>query len=565
MNLRPSVLAVAASLAVLAASVPASASPASPASPAAVQNSPAIPPDDAVRGRVAAHWFGRQWPMNFLAGFRREQVAADFRQFVDDGFDTVVLLVSWGDFQPVYAPCCTYDERAFERLRFLLDRADEAGLKVMLRLGYGWSFHPQAGSVLERQQRLLNDAQAREAFFGFLGRVSQEVEGREGVVMAFMSWEDLWLRRVDQAAAGTWSEYLSTLSPGPAHPPALPDAARDPVLFNAYWDWLVIAKLLEPAMALFPLLSFEARVDDEPRFEPGPDGQPVVAGWIGHDGMMRIAPGYPSTIYWAPFWGSDNRGEQLPATRSLALLDALLVESAATSGRRLFIDQFNFVDNTVGHGNNAVIRPEEVAAFLHAAVCVLKRREVLGYGLWTVRDYAESPLHNPAFGYGLEGWRLETATGVPEQALEELASGDFQLRLLAGDRLSQQVTLRQRGRLPGAGDDLPDRVCVEAEVRAPGALAVRAGSEPVVLEFDGSGLQRRCAAIAAQPDAAGLTFALELRHGELALRELMIFDHVQYGGIYDLEGQPGPLLEPVRRMNRDFRARTRRCDLPGVS
>ena len=108
MNFRLGALALAAILVVLAACGRAPAPP----------DSPAAAPADAVRGRVAAHWFGRQWPMNFLAGFRREQVAADFRQLVDDGFDTVVLLVAWGDFQPVYAPCCTYDERAFERLDF---------------------------------------------------------------------------------------------------------------------------------------------------------------------------------------------------------------------------------------------------------------------------------------------------------------------------------------------------------------------------------------------------------------------------------------------------------------
>jgi len=42
----------------------------------------------------------------------------------------------------------------------------------------------------------------------------------------------------------------------------------------------------------------------------------------------------------------------------------------------------------------------------------------------------------------------------------------------------------------------------------------------------------------------------------------MIFDHVQYGGLYDLEGRPGPLREPVRGMNRDFRSEPARCADP---
>ena len=60
----------------------------------------------------------------------------------------------------------------------------------------------------------------------------------------------------------------------------------------------------------------------------------------------------------------------------------------------------------------------------------------------------------------------------------------------------------------------------------------------------------------------GLTFSVQLRGGVLALREVMIFDHVQYGGLYDLEGRPGPLREPVRRMNRDFRSEPARCADP---
>ena len=170
-----------------------------------------------------------------------------------------------------------------------------------------------------------------------------------------------------------------------ARPTGLPDATRDARLFHGYWDWLVIEKLLEPAAPLFPALSFEARIDSEPRLEPGPDGAPVVAEWITHDGMMRMPQGHPLTIYWAPFWGALNRGEQLPAARSLELLDALLRQSAEKSGRPLFIDQFNFVDNTPGHEHNAVIRPEEIPAFLHDAVCTMKRHDVLGYAIRATR------------------------------------------------------------------------------------------------------------------------------------------------------------------------------------
>ncbi len=524
--------------------------------PAIAAPAPASASAPSIEGRVAAHYFGRQWPKNFLSGFRREHVDADFRQLAADGFDTVVLLVSWGDFQPVPDPCCTYDERAFERLRFLLDRAEAHGLKVMLRLGYAWSFHPEAGDSGERQQLLMNRPAHREAYRRFLARVSGEIAGHPGVVMAFMSWEDQWLRRLDDSVRPDYDAYLASQGITGAADAPLPGPTTDAARFHGFWDWLVIEKLYSPALAQFPNISYEVRVDREPRYEAGPDGQPTITEWLAHDGMYRLPEGQPVTVYWAPFWGALNQGEQLPAAQSLQLLGVMLDETQAKSGgRRLFVDQFNFVDNTPGHESNAVLRPDEIAAFLHRAVCVMKARGVAGYGLWTVRDYAENPLHNPAFGYGLEGWQLERARKGAAPPLESLASGDFQLRLGGGDRLSQQVPPRH-GRMPRTGDALPDRVCVEADVRAPGEILARAGGKPVRLAFDDTGTQRRCADLAPVPDEQGLAFSLQLAGGDLALRDVQLFDHVQYGGLYDLDGQPGPLLAPVQRMNRDFRAAT---------
>lgn len=507
-----------------------------------------------IEGRVAAHYFGRQWPKNFIAGFRREHVAEDFARLRADGFDTVVLVVSWGDFQPGMQPCCTWDERAFERLHFLLDRADEAGLKVMLRLGYAWFFHPDAGDVGDRQHRLMNDPEVRASYQRFLERVAAEVADKPQVVLGFMSWEDQWLHKVEESARPDYLDYLATLPPDPARGTDLPDPATDAALFHGFWDWLVIEKLHRPAVKLFPGLSYEARIDRDPRYEPGPDGKPVVAEWIAHQGMTRLPPGHALTIYWAPFWGALNQGEQLTAKRSLELFDALLREAGSDGQRRLFVDQFNFVDNTPGYEHNAVLRPEEIPGFLHAAVCVMKARGVAGYALWTSQDYAENPLHNPSFGYGLEGWQFERAGGPAEAALKSLPSGDFALALAAGDRLSQRVPAK-RGRLMRADDDITDQVCLEADAAAPATLSLQAGAGAAVpLAFDGRGRQRACAAIAPVPVDGDLVFSVGVESGALQLRDVQLYDHVQYGGLYDLLGAPGPLHDAVRRMNRDFRA-----------
>ena len=221
---------------------PATAPAASAPAPAAIVGQPPL------QGRVATHYFGRQWPKNFIAGFRREHVAEDFARLRADGFDSVVLLVSWGDFQPGMLPCCTWDERAFERLHFLLDRADEAGLKVMLRLGYAWFFHPDAGDVGDRQHRLMNDPEVRASYHRFLERLSGELADQPHVVLGFMSWEDQWLRKIEETARPDYLEYLATLPADPARGTGLPDPVRDAALFHGFWDWLVIEKLYTPAL-----------------------------------------------------------------------------------------------------------------------------------------------------------------------------------------------------------------------------------------------------------------------------------------------------------------------------
>ena len=507
-----------------------------------------------VQPLVAAHYFGRQWPANFIAGFRRSGVRKDFARISGDGFNAVVLLVSWGDFQPVFAPCCRYDERAFERLHFLLDEADRAKLKVVLRVGYAWSFHPDAGNVGIRVDRLLNDRAVRAAYQQFVARLGHELADRPGVALTFMSWEDQWLHRIDKRARADYGEFRIARPSVATSSWGLPTPQGDDAeAFNAYWDWLVVEKLFRPALSALPNLSYEARIDKDPHFVEKA-GRTEVDRWIGHAGMAALPPGRPLTIYWAPFWGARNEGEQLGADQSLHLLTVLLKETAQSSGvSALFIDQFNVVDNTLGYERNAVLQRKEIPGFLSRAVCVMKANHVLGYGFWTTVDYRESPIYNPAFGYGLDGWSLQRASGDARAALEPLPDGDFQLRLGADDQLSQEIPA-QRGRLPKE-DALPDTTCIEAIVRKAARLSVRAGDGPAVaLEFPSTGRRQVCAAIVPRPTADRLDLRIVAERGDIALRSLQLFDHVQYGGLYDADGRPGPLLQAMRTMNRDFLA-----------
>lgn len=515
---------------------------------------------------IAAHYFGQHWPKNFISSFRREQVPVDLKRIKTDGFNTVIYLVSWGDFQPVIDPCCQWDERAFERLYFLLEEAKKADLQVILRVGYAWSFHPQTEPTAQKISRLLNENTARSAFLTFVQRLGDEINENASVVLSFMSWEDQWLRHISPIAQPDFDDYLSLM---PANQwqsqtfgSTLPTAnGIDAPLFNAYWDWLVMYRLFEPAHRLLPNLSYEIRIDKDPYYNFNSTGELELAGWLTHRAMYRQPVEVPVTIYWAPFWGAENIGEKLTAQRSAELLEKLLQETQEFSGQRnIFIDQFNVVDNTLGYERNAVIAPKELDYFLDKAPCILEQNRVIGYGYWTTRDYYESPLYNPSFSFGLEGWTLTPATDIQSTALlNALPSGDFELQLSAGDILEQTITTAF-GRLPTHADSYPDNVCIEVASGSVGALSISVGAPeiPAQLQFTSTGKTKQCVAIFAVPTEDQLTLKITAELGaNVRLRDVWFFDHVQFGGLYDADGNPGPLHKSLLRFNQAFASKNR--------
>jgi hypothetical protein len=512
---------------------------------------------------VGATYMGDNWPMNFTNAFRRENVAADFARMRQDGFNAVVLLVPWGDFQPVFDPCCTYDERAFERMDFLIDRAREAGLDVVLRIGYGWTFHPDAGDVGVRTHRLLNDVHVRQAFLAYVARGGELARKHANVRLSFLTWEDLILYSIDGDGRGDFRQFVASL---PEHDPLrslgidanVPPQRRDAAgvtMFNAYWDWLLMQKIFKPAAERIPNLSYEARIDSEALPKRDATGK-VVYEWLGHESTYRPPGADTIALYWAPFWGAENQGEQLDAKRSLHLLGALLDKVRQHRGSLpMFIDQFNVIDNTFGFEHNASLQPAALPAFMDGADCVMRKAGVFGYAYWTTRDYAESPLYNPSFSYGLDGWNLVAADGAaPESRLIKQASGDFDLRMRQGDRLRQTIP-KSRGRLPTTSSDgrLSAHVCLSARSGGRAVVEVSAGAAPVRLQLGGDSSHRVCNKIPTQ-SRSGTELDLEIHDisGTAVLTNVMLYDRIQHGGLYKFDGEDGVLLPSMRKLNLRF-------------
>lgn len=510
---------------------------------------------------TSAHYFGRHWPKNVLFGFRREELASDLAKMRGDGFTSVVYLVAWGDFQPVAAPCCRYDERAFERLDLLISAASEAGLKVILRVGYGWSFNA-VDTSMARQLALMNDPSIRTAYLDFAHRIGERFGSDPRVLLSFLTWEDHKLFEIQPSARSTWTRFLSTHVGLSAAQEALgasferledaPFAGRNgpaPQLFHQYWDWLKRDELYMPTSRLIPKLSYEVRIDKDPQWSA--DGRSIEA-WIDHYDTYQL-PGAPvTTIYWAPFWGAQNRGELLPSERALSLLDYLIRDtSERASPGQLYIDQFNFIDNTPGFRTNANIDPAEVNDFLGNVACLLRQRSVMGVGPWTWQEYLESPLHNPSFVLGLEGW---TAAETGVQLIEGDSSRDARLELSAGGRVEQTIP-RSRGRLPGETGEAVE-ACVRATLNEPARLRFRSphGSAELALAPADSGHLRCVALPGAKMTDAEYALAVLSTEGRVELISVYVHDHLQKGGLRDRELAPLQHLPAYRKLNSDFLA-----------
>jgi len=506
---------------------------------------------------AGATYHGRNWPKNFINAFRREYVAGDFARLRAEGFNAVVLLVSWGDFQPVFEPCCRYDERAFERLVFLIEQARAAGLDVVLRIGYGWTFHPDAGDVGARVQRLLNDAQARNAFFAYAARVGAIAREHPNVRLILLSWEDMWLHRIDASGLPDFERYLASRADpatgSAAADPPIPTAdGADAALFNGYWDWLLMQEIFKPTLQRLPELTFEARIDREPLWHVDAGGDKSVT-WIGHESTYRPPGADVISLYWAPFWGARNQGEKLDAGQALQLFGSLLSEvHQHSAGLPMFIDQLNVIDNTLGFEHNATLQPSALPAFMDGALCTMRNAGVFGYAYWTTEDYAESPLYNPEFSYGLEGWTLATGDGKPPaQHLLAKASGDFDLRLGPGDRLQQTIPSR-RGRLPGADPRFPAQVCVSTRSGGPATLEVTAGGGSIRIGVPAERPGRLCAPLATHPLDDSLKLDIHAVGGSVDLTGVMLFDHIQEGGMRRFDGGDGVLMPALRELNERF-------------
>ncbi len=514
----------------------------------------------------AVHYFSSSWPKSFWEDFEKSRVEADFAQITADGFNTVILVVSWLGFETGFEDGEPEPSQLYDRLEWLLTKLDQAGLAYGLRISFPHNFDPENGIHNDKLcTEIFVDSRLREKWLQYVSRIARRIDHhRDAFKFAFFSWEDFFCpyasipnlneaQRLDMARRSGYQAWL-----GEQYPMQLlqllykqsfesiedvPFPERKSpgyLLFLLFIDQFLVNELLTPARRLLPELAMEVRVDKDLIH----DGN--ESSWAGHD--LALSDEQLRGSYWGAYFGAKNQGELLTAEEALQNFESML-NQVSDHGKNInhIVEQFNFADNTPGYaGSHAQIKNDEIPTFLKGAAELLKQKS-RGYGLWTYHDYVDSALYNGSFELGLRGWDSEGQLRVMTNA-----DGDQALRLQAEAVISQ--TFVPFDRFVGLGPSEQLTFCANfTRLAEPARITLLLNGMPLGA-LDVHETKQHCVAMDAQAIKQSLVTFSVSSDVEIQIDDLRLYSYVQILGVYNKNGQPGPLRDLIVRLNTEWLA-----------
>ena len=367
---------------------------------------------------LATHLLGQGWAANFWSYLSLHQVDEELQFIKTMGFNTVILLIPWVGFQTQVEPI-TYHTEYFIIYKQLLEKIQFHGLHLILRLGYSHDNGPHSEPKgFLRQVVIGTDPVILTAWCDYLDQLWDIAKTYPNLLGGFISWEDFFLmdlthisyeKRLKYAELTGYQHFLIqnyTLEeisaryqqPGLSYDkvfiPAFKSNGID--LFSEFWDNLLIEKIFPESKKHFPLLTMEIRVDCDPQED----------SHICHENTFDISSDTPITmIYYSPAWGAPNDGKPDSAENILKRMQRLFESIHTKTNNVIFIDQFNFIDNTPDFEYNTEILPTEIPNFLTGVTSILQQQSI-GYGMWTLRDVRVNFLRNGLFERNYPSWEI---------------------------------------------------------------------------------------------------------------------------------------------------------------
>lgn len=496
----------------------------------------------------AATYVSDAWVINFW-NTESDHMEEELAQIAADGFNTIILVVPWREFQPGLSPV-SYNDYAFQKFERVMKAARDQGLWVSLRVSYTWDYY-EAEESLVRFRELLGNSNVREAWLKYLQKIYQTASEYDNFCGGFITWEDFWNYMEDAGSFGTGDKSLSEAKRigyqdylrehyslerindlygrefqdyDEIHIPQRNNPAYK--LLYEYYDEFLIG-LLADGQQMFPNLSMEVRLD----IDPVEDGK---GGRVGANHFKTFPCGgadYTSLMY-SVAMGQENQGEKITSANAIAAMKRQLnMAKAANEGKTIFIDQLLYMDSTEEFAQNAQLYEEERNVFLLELPKVL-RQYTNGYGVWSYWNYTNNPVYNCQFALGSRGWEIS-------RARVEEHDGSSQMKLQRGGHISQTIGTRIAGKLTHE-----NYVRFTADSDSPVTVAVTLGN--VTKEVQVSGKK--------QFDLDfGRLFFEEVRfeaRGDVYLDNIEVYNFIQDGQLYGIDGEELSSMSAMRELNR---------------
>lgn len=492
------------------------------------------------------------WVINFW-NTESDHMEEELAQIAADGFNSIVLAVPWREFQPETAPV-SYNSYAFAKLDRVMQAAQAQGLGVRLRVSYTWDHYEREQPTM-RFRRMMKDEKLRSAWLEYVGKLYQSVCGYDNFCGGFITWEDFWNYMEDAPGLYTgrtagvkeaeqigFQEYLKkhyTLAevqeyfgpkerirdytsvgiPGRNSPAYL--------LFYEFYDEYLM-ELLNEAQQVFPDLSMEVRLDVDP--VKGRDGSDVGAE---HFKTFPCGEASYTALMYSVSMG-QKAGNLITAAEAVAMtVEQLQLVKAHNGGKPIYIDQLLYTDSTPGFEQNARLRQEELGDYLIMLPEVLDSY-TNGYAVWSYRNYANNPVYNCQFALGDRGWETSRTRIVQR-------GGSSQARIQANGSLSQEI-----GHWISGKTRYDNHVRFTADSERPVWVSVRLGYRTEEVLVDGE-MQFDLNFGPTEYDL------VEFRaRDEVYLDNICVYNFVQDGQVYDLDGNALSCLDGLRTLNRLF-------------
>ncbi|MCM1100389.1 MAG: hypothetical protein NC079_12020 [Clostridium sp.] len=499
----------------------------------------------------SATYFADEWPLNFW-NCEMDHLDDNLAQIRADGFDSIIIVIPWREFQPAISPI-SYNDYAFAKLDEVMSAADDAGLKVYTRLGYTWDYYEDENEdIVDRFGALLGDEDTLAAWDDYIRKMYQVLSSYDSFAEAFLTWEDFWgstkicdvqalsdrIAKAQYMKYGEWvsahyslEEYNRLYGTEYTTYDLIPIPHRsEPALwamFEFYDDFLL--GILERSQQSFPNLSMEVRMDWDLVMDV--QGNPV---YYKHNKLYSCANSdFSTTMYGIPM-GFQNVGELVTYEEALKQTQYTLENfKTDTGGKSVYIDQFIFADNTPDFSNNARIKEDELDDYLLNVADTLRGWSE-GYGIWTYRNYRSNMLYNPQFVLADNGWDIWG--GVTFQELE----GSMVCHISPEGALKQSIP------------DLRDHFSAEqyflelevVELTTPGILEIQVGDTVFREEITDIG---KVQLVLDRPDCYDLS--ISSIDSELTIDNIKFYSQIQQGYLYDEDFGELECIDEIRILN----------------